>query len=138
MAVPTPLDLLGPILGDVVRHLVAALAGLGLLLAAPRALGTMRQAAYERAVEAEMVRLEIRIPRGLEPDPEVAVKLARWLHPRQRRGPGPAQRGRHGQPQRSQQRWLFHRITHEKLGQLKYFTRVATDPDQKGIGACTA
>jgi DNA helicase HerA-like ATPase len=86
MAVPTPLDLLGPVLGDVVPYLVAGLIGLAMLLVAPRAIGPIRQAAYERAVEAEMVRLEIRVPTGFEPEPEVAVELVRALHPRQRRG----------------------------------------------------
>lgn len=93
MAIPTPLDLLGPIIGPILGHLapafVVALVGLAALLVVSRALGPVRQAAYERAVEAEVVRLELRVPAGVEPDPETAIELVRALHPRQRRGVDP-------------------------------------------------
>jgi hypothetical protein len=90
MAIPTPLDLLGPIVGRILGHiapyLVLGVGGLAALLVVSRALGPVRQAAYARVTEAEMVRLELRVPSGVEPDPEAAVELMRALHPRERRG----------------------------------------------------
>ncbi len=46
----------------------------------------LRQRAYDRTSEREVVRLVVAPPAGLDKDPELAVQLIRGLHPRQRRG----------------------------------------------------
>lgn len=68
------------VLGVVVLSLVAAVA-LG-----PRLVGSLRQRAYDRAADAEIVRLELTPARIDELDEATAVAMIRGLHPRQRRG----------------------------------------------------
>jgi hypothetical protein len=64
-------------------------AGTGTVLAvlfAARLTPVLRQRAYDRTSEREVVRLVVAPPAGLDKDPELAVQLIRGLHPRQRRG----------------------------------------------------
>ena len=65
-----------------------AMLGLALLAVrvVPPLVNARRQAAYERVVAAELVRLEIAAPVGEGADPRAALELIRALHPRQRRG----------------------------------------------------
>ncbi len=93
MAVPTPFDLLGPVLGGLLPLVLLAAVVLVVLILGPRAIGPLRQAAYERAVEHEQVRLELLVPAGHDPDTAVAVALLRALHPRHRRGVDPLRVG---------------------------------------------
>ena len=93
MAVPTPLDLLGPVLGGLLPIVLLAAVVVLVLILEPRAIGPLRQAAYERAVERERVRLELLVPAGHDPDSAVGVALLRALHPRHRRGVDPLRVG---------------------------------------------
>jgi len=61
----------------------------GILLVArvgPMLIGLRRQAAYEQVVAAELVRLQIAMPRADRIDPDATLELVRALHPRHRRG----------------------------------------------------
>ncbi|MBA3779223.1 MAG: DUF87 domain-containing protein [Chloroflexi bacterium] len=88
MAIETPLELLLPVLGQVLPAFLGAAALVAALLLGPRLVRCLRQAAYERTLEAETVRLELLVPAGREPDPDAAIELIRALHPRHRRGVG--------------------------------------------------
>ncbi|MEX2135355.1 MAG: DUF87 domain-containing protein [Chloroflexota bacterium] len=52
---------------------------------APRIVTARRQAAYERVIGSELLRLEVAVPTNRRTDPHAAVALMRVLHPRQRR-----------------------------------------------------
>ncbi len=80
--VPIPL----PDLTAVVQPVAAVFAAYGAAKVGPPLIRRARQRAYDEASEAEAVRLTISPPPGLDPDPELAVELARALHPRERRG----------------------------------------------------
>jgi len=86
MAIPTPFDLFAPVLGSFLPLVLVAAFALLILLVAPRTVGPLHQAAYDRATERERMRLELLIPAGYDPDPTVGVELVRALHPRHRRG----------------------------------------------------
>lgn len=68
--------------------IVPAVLGTGLLAArvGPSIVAARRQAAYERVVAPETIRLEIAVPSNQRRDPDLPVELIRALHPRQRRG----------------------------------------------------
>ena len=89
MAVPTPFDLLAPVLGGLFPLVLVAAVLLAGTFVAPRAVGPLRQAAYDRATQRERVRLELLVPAGYDPDPAVGVELLRALHTRHRRGVDP-------------------------------------------------
>jgi len=75
-----------PDLTVLVQPVAALFAAYGAVKIAPPLIRRARQRAYDEASEAEIVRLTISPPPGLDPDPELAVELVRALHPRQRRG----------------------------------------------------
>jgi hypothetical protein len=81
MAVPFPIPpLLLAIMGGAFLFVLA-----GLSIVPPLATG-VRQAAYERAVGRELVRLEVILPANVELDADATAELIRALHPGQRRG----------------------------------------------------
>jgi hypothetical protein len=75
-----------PDLTVVVQPVAAVFAAYGAVKIGPPLIRRARQRAYDEASGAEIVRLTISPPPGLDPDPELAIELVRALHPRQRRG----------------------------------------------------
>jgi hypothetical protein len=69
-----------------VPQLVAGIGMIVALVLVARLAPVLRQRAYDRTSEREVVRLVVAPPAGLDKDPELAVQLIRGLHPRQRRG----------------------------------------------------
>lgn len=92
MGVPFPFDHAGSV-GDLLPLLIIGIAALVGLLAAPGLVGRLRQAAYDRAVADERVRLEIRPPAGTELTADALTALVRGFHPRHRRGVDPVRVG---------------------------------------------
>jgi hypothetical protein len=80
---------LPPILHALMPFVPLLVAGIGMIVAlvlAARLAPILRQRAYDRTSDQEVVRLVVAPPAGLDQDPELAVQLIRGLHPRQRRG----------------------------------------------------